>query len=284
MTTTIAFLGTGTMGEPMARNLLSAGFQVRAWNRTASKAHPLAAAGALVMDTPAEAARGADMLITMLLDGESTVRAAGSACAELPADGVWIQMGTIGLDGMATVVRTAGDTHVADVPVLGTRLPAEQGTLTALAAAAPEIRERLAPVLDAMAERTLWLGTDPTRADGTRLKLAVNSWVLALTNAVGESIALAEHLGASPRSFLDAIRGTATDSPYAQLKGDAILNRALDPSFTTQAASKDADLIAEAGEQLRLDLAEAARQRLHRAVAAGYGDSDMAAAYFASYE
>ncbi|GAB2761585.1 NAD(P)-dependent oxidoreductase [Salinifilum aidingensis] len=281
--TTIAFLGTGTMGEPMARNLLAAGFDVRAWNRTSSKAQHLAAHGAHVADTPAGAARGADVLITMLLDAGTTVRAAEPAYKALDEDGIWLQMATIGLSGMREVARIAGSSLV-DAPVLGTRKPAEQATLVALAAGDPAVRERVAPVLDAMAERTLWLGEDAAGAAGTRLKLVANNWVLALTNAVGESIALARHLGADPQRFLQAISGTATDSPYAQLKGGAILGEDFAPSFTTSGAAKDADLIAEAGEGLRLDLAEGARQRLRRAVAAGHGDEDMVAAYFASFE
>ncbi len=282
--TTIAFLGTGTMGEPMARNLLASGFDVRVWNRTGGKAQPLASHGAHVVDTPADAARGADVLVTMLLDAETTVRAAEPAYKALNDDGVWLQMATIGLGGMREVARIADSGSLVDVPVLGTRKPAEQATLVALAAGAPAVRERVAPVLDAMAERTLWLGEDAAEAAGTRLKLVANNWVLAMTNAVGESIALARHLGADPQRFLEAINGTATDSAYAQLKGGAILGEDFTPAFTVSGAAKDADLIVEAGAGLRLDLAEAARQRLRRAVAAGYGGADMAAAYFASFE
>ncbi|NYH78365.1 3-hydroxyisobutyrate dehydrogenase [Actinopolyspora biskrensis] len=282
--TTVAFLGTGAMGAPMASNLLGAGFDVRVWNRTQDRAAPLRTEGAVVADTPAEAAHNADVLVTMLLDAEATVRAGSEAVEALGPGSVWVQMGTIGLEGMDRVRQFAQGVALVDAPVLGTRSPAEQGTLTVLAAADPEVRPAVQPMLDTVGQRTMWVGEDATLASGTRLKLAVNSWVLTLTNAVGESLALSQHLGLDPNLFLEAIDGTATDSPYAHLKGAAILNDRLAPSFTVHGAGKDASLVREAaGDSLRLDLIRAAGERFRRAEEAGYANSDMAAAYFASF-
>lgn len=286
---TVAFLGTGTMGAPMARNLLAAGFDVRAWNRTRSKAEPLAESGATIADTPQEAARGADFLITMMLDADATVNAARAAVAELPEAAPWVQMGTLGLSGMSQVAEVAGPTNPAglplvDAPVLGTRSPAEQGTLIVLGAAPPQLREEVQPLFDAMGHRTMWISEDPTRGDATRLKLAINNWVLTLTNAVGESIALAETLGVDPNHFLEALDGTPTDSPYAHVKGKAILDGEHTPLFSTRGAHKDAGLISEAaGQDLQLDVAEAVREKFRRAVDAGHGDQDMASAYYACF-
>ena len=282
--TTVAFLGTGTLGTPMARNLLAAGFDVRAWNRTRAKAEPLSESGATITDTPAEAARGADVLITMLLDGEATVTAARAAVTELPEGAPWLQMGTLGLSGMTQVADMATGLHLVDAPVLGTRAPAEQGTLIVLGAATAQVRDRVQPLFDAMGQRTMWISEDPARGDATRLKLAINNWVLTLTNAVGESLALAETLGVDPNHFLEALEGTPTDSPYAHVKGKAILNGDLTPMFSTRGAHKDATLITEAaGQQLRLDVAEAVREKFRRAVDAGHGDEDMASAYFSCF-
>lgn len=282
--TTVAFLGTGTMGAPMARNLLAAGFDVRAWNRTRSKAEPLAESGATIADTPEEAARGADFLITMMLDADATVTAARAAVAELPEAAPWVQMGTLGLSGIGQVAEVAGARPLVDAPVLGTRAPAEQGTLIVLGAAAAHLREEVQPLFDAMGHRTTWISEDPSRGDATRLKLAINNWVLALTNAVGESIALAETLGVDPNHFLEALDGTPTDSPYAHIKGKAILNEEYTPLFSTRGAHKDAELISEAaGQQLRLDVAEAVREKFRRAVDAGHGEQDMASAYYACF-
>lgn len=281
--TTVAFLGTGTMGAPMARNLLSSGFAVRAWNRTRSRAEELTADGATVTDSPAEAARGADVLVTMLLDADATVEAGRAAAAELPDGTPWLQMGTIGLDGLARVAEVAGSTALVDAPVLGTRAPAEQGTLVVLASGPESARELAQSVFDVVGGRTMWLGTSGAGGEGTRVKLAANSWVLALTNAVSESIALAENLGVDPQRFLEAIEGGAVDSPYAHLKGKAILNKDFTPAFGLSGALKDAGLIAEAAEGLQLDLAAAIRERFARAVEAGHGDEDMAAVYYSSF-
>lgn len=282
--TTVAFLGTGTMGAPMARNLLAAGFAVRAWNRTRSRADGLAADGATVVDSPGEAARGADVLVTMLLDADATLSAGKAALQELPTGAPWLQMATIGLDGLARVAEAAGDVPLVDAPVLGTRAPAEQGKLTVLAAGPEHVRDTAQPVFDAVGGRTMWLGTAASGGEGTRVKLAANNWVLALTNAVGESVALAEHLGVDPQRFLEAIEGSAVDSPYAHLKGNAILNRDFTPSFGLSGALKDADLITEAADGIRMDLAAAIRERFARADAAGHGDEDMAAAYYSSFD
>lgn len=281
--TTVAFLGTGTMGLPMARNLARAGHQVRVWNRTRAKAEPLAD-DATVVDTPAEAARGADVLVTMLLDTAATVEAARPALAELPPGALWLQMGTIGLAGVSEVAGLVDGVDLVDAPVLGTKAPAESGKLTVLAAGAESTRERAQPLFDAVGSRTLWISEDAARGDGTRLKLAVNNWVLALTNAVGESMALSQELGVDPQRFLQALDGTPTDSPYAHVKGEAIRNNDFTPSFGLDVAHKDATLIEEAAGDLRLDLARAARERLRRASEAGHGAEDMAAVYFASFD
>ncbi|PKW15768.1 NAD(P)-dependent oxidoreductase [Saccharopolyspora spinosa] len=283
--TSVALLGTGTMGAPMARNLLGAGFPVRVWNRTRAKAAPLSADGATVAETPAEAARGADVLITMLLDAPSTVAAGEAAVPELAPGAVWVQMGTIGLAGLAEAHAAAGGVTLVDAPVLGTKLPAERGELVVLAAGPTEVRDRVQPLFDAIGQRTLWLGEDASAAAATRLKLVVNNWILTLTNAVGEAMALAGALGVDPADFLSAIGGTATDSAYAQFKGSAIINGDFTPSFALHTAGKDAELVAEAaGDSVRLDLADAVRERFRRAEAAGHGDEDMAAAYFASFQ
>jgi 3-hydroxyisobutyrate dehydrogenase len=124
MTATIAMLGTGTMGEPMARNLLRAGFVVRAWNRTRGKTAGLDEAGATTADTPAAAARGADIVLTMLYDTDSVAGPAAEALAELGPDGLWLQMTTVGPEGARRLQEIAERSGVpmVDAPVLGTGL------------------------------------------------------------------------------------------------------------------------------------------------------------------
>ncbi|MFD9702641.1 NAD-binding protein [Lentzea sp. NPDC059081] len=129
----------------------------------------------------------------------------------------------------------------------------------------------------------MWVGE---AGASSKLKLVANSWVLALTAAVGEAVSLAEASGIDPKLFLEAVSGGAMDTPYLQMKGNAIIERSFEPAFTVQNALKDALLVNEAAVRgsVQLDVAQAAAARLNRAVTKGHGDEDMAASYYASRE
>jgi 3-hydroxyisobutyrate dehydrogenase len=282
MTSTIAVLGTGTMGAPMARNLSAAGFTVRAWNRTRDKATPLEHDGITVTDSPAEAAAGADVLLTMLFDLAAVRDAAAPALGALPDGALWLQMSTVGPDGtreLAALAETHGVSFV-DAPVLGTRTPAENGTLVVLATGHPSLRGRSSRVFDAVGSRTLWV---EGRTGASGLKLVVNSWVTTLIEGLAEAIALAEASGLDPMQFLDAIKGGPTDTAYAQLKGAAMLARDFTTSFSLSGALKDTGLILELAEEVGVEMAvtEAVRRHMALAVEMGHGDQDMAATYYA---
>ena len=168
---TVAVLGTGTIGEPIARNLARAGFDVRAWNRTREKAEPLAEHGAMVCDDAAEAARGAEIVLTVLADAEATAETVEEIVF---ADGaVWVQMATVGLDGAERLAELAEEKGVAfvDAPVLGTRQPAEEGELVVLASGPDEALDRCAPVFDAIGQSTRRVGPAP---NGSKLKMVTN--------------------------------------------------------------------------------------------------------------
>ncbi|GAA5166838.1 NAD(P)-dependent oxidoreductase [Amycolatopsis dongchuanensis] len=277
MTDTVAVLGTGIMGAPMAANLAAAGLRVRAWNRSREKAEPLAEHGIEIADTPQEAVAGADFALTMLADGPAVHEVAEAALTDVP---VWIQASTVGVEWTERLAALADKAGVAfvDAPVLGTKQPAEQGKLVVLASGPEELRERCAPVFDAIGSRTVWLG--PAGA-GSRLKLVANAWVLALTNATAESVALAGELGVDPKLFLDAISGGALDSPYAHAKGGAMISGKYPLSFAARHAAKDARLVLDAaGEGVDLGSVRAALAHLEAAVDAGHADEDMATLYY----
>jgi 3-hydroxyisobutyrate dehydrogenase len=277
---TVAVLGTGTMGAPMARNLASAGMPVRVWNRSKDKAEPLAEAGVHVADSPAEAVEGADVVLTMLFDAEAVVETMESAAGALRPGAVWVQASTVGLTGeqrMKTLADELGVTYV-DAPVLGTRQPAEKGALVVLAAGPAEARDRLAPVFDAVGQRTMWVGE---AGAATRLKLVVNAFVLTVLEGVAQSLSTARALGLDPSLFLEAVEGGAVDAPYVQLKGANMISGRFDTAFSLSGAHKDAGLIAEAMATHGVDTAvvEAIRAHQARAIEAGNGDADMAATY-----
>ncbi|MBT3152585.1 NAD(P)-dependent oxidoreductase [Streptomyces sp. CHD11] len=286
---TVSVLGTGIMGAAMVRNLARAGHTVRAWNRTRAKAEPLAADGAHIADTPAEAVESADVVLTMLYDGPATLETMRDAAPALRPGTVWAQSTTAGIDGVAALAAFARERGLLfyDAPVLGTRQPAESGRLTVIAAGPAEGRDRVTPVFDAVGARTVWTGEDGAAAGATRLKLVANSWVLAATAAAGETLALAEALDVPPDGFFDLIAGGPLDMGYLRAKAGLILEGRLTPAqFAVTTAAKDARLVVRAGEQhgVRLDVAAASAERLRRAADRGHGDEDMAAAYYASFD
>ena len=286
---TVSVLGTGIMGAAMARNLVRAGHTVRAWNRTPAKAEPLAADGAQIAATPAEAVRDADVVLTMLYDGPAVLEVMREAVPGLRPGIVWAQTTTAGIEAVGELAGFAREHGLVffDAPVLGTREPAEAGQLTILAAGPEQGREAVTPVFDAVGARTLWTGEDGAAAGATRLKLVANSWVLAATNAAGEVLALAQALGVDPQSFFGVIAGGPLDMGYLHAKTALILEDRLSPaSFAVATAAKDAHLIVRTGQQhgVRLDGAAATADRLTRAAAQGHADEDMAAGYYASFD
>ncbi|MCX4697246.1 NAD(P)-dependent oxidoreductase [Streptomyces sp. NBC_01373] len=288
-TRTVSVLGTGIMGAAMARNLVRAGHTVRAWNRTRDKAEPLAADGAYVADTPAEAVRGADVVLTMLYDGPAALDVMRAAVPGLRPGVAWAQSTTAGIEAIGELADFAREHHLVffDAPVLGTRQPAEAGQLTVLAAGPDEGRAAVTPVFDAVGARTVWTGEDGAAGSATRLKLVANSWVIAATAATGEVLALAQALDVDPQDFFDLIAGGPLDMGYLHAKAALVLEDRLSPAqFGVATAAKDARLIVQAGERngVRLDVAVASAERLERAAAQGHADEDMVAAYFASFD
>ncbi|MFF4833102.1 NAD(P)-dependent oxidoreductase [Streptomyces sp. NPDC001315] len=286
---TVSVLGTGIMGAAMARNLARAGHTVRAWNRSRDKAEPLAADGAHIAGTPAEAVQGADVVLTMLYDGPTTLDVMRQAAPALRPGAAWAQSTTAGVEAIGELAAFAREhgLHFYDAPVLGTRQPAEAGQLTVLAAGPAEARDVVTPVFDAVGAHTVWTGEDGAAGSATRLKLVANSWVLAATAAAGEVLALSKALGVAPQSFFDLIAGGPLDMGYLRAKAQLVLDDRLSPpQFAVATAAKDARLIVEAGARdgVRLDVAAASAERLERAAAQGHADEDMAAAYFASFD
>jgi 3-hydroxyisobutyrate dehydrogenase len=281
---TVAVLGTGTMGLPIARNLARAGFPLRAWNRTRERAEPLAAEGATVCDTPAEAAADAGVLLTMLPDADAVLAVADGpqgALAGAREDAVWLQMSTIGIAGTERCAALARERGIAfaDAPVLGTKQPAEEAKLAILASGPAETRERLAPLFDAIGAKALWLGE---AGAGTRLKLVTNTWLVAVVAGAAEAIRLAEGIGVDPEDFFEALAGGALDLPYLQLKGRAMVARDFEPTFKLALATKDAGLALEAAGRHDVDVP--VLDEIHRRMAQAaerHGDEDVAATLLA---
>jgi 3-hydroxyisobutyrate dehydrogenase len=269
----------------MARDLLRAGFELRVWDRTPAKAARVGV-GARPASTPAQAADGADVLITMLTDGGAVadvMAGPNGALSTLAAGAVWIQMSTVGVDwsdrlaGMAAVHELA----FVDAPVSGSSKPAEQGELEILASGAPAVRPRVQPIFDVLGRRTVWLDRV---GDGSRLKLTLNYWLAVLVEGMVETITLAGALGLDPRLFLEAIAGGSLASDYAMAKGAAMLDAEFNPGFPLRHATKDVELALSAAHRngVELPLAGALLPRWHQAIAADHGEDDVAVAITAA--
>ena len=275
----VALLGTGTMGVGMTRKIAEAGLPIRVWNRTRDKAEALSDVATVAGSVP-EAVDGADVVITMLWDTDAVASTMEQARGHLAEDAVWLQQSTVGVPGCARLQDLAADLGVTyvDAPVLGTKKPAEDGTLVVVASGPESVRTTLTPIFDAIGRRTLWVGE---AGNGSRLKLVVNAWVATILEGVAESMALARDLGLDPALFLDAVGDGPMNAPYIQLKGNNMLTGQLEPAFALAGALKDVDLILEAaaGAGTELGLMPGVRAHLARAVDAGHGKLDMAATY-----
>jgi len=282
-TQVIAFLGTGRMGGPMAANLARAGFAVRAWDRTASRAAALAEDGATVTASPAEAVKGAGILITMLADGPATEQAWNGPDGLLAAAGpglIWVQMATVGLEWTERFANTATRYGMPffDAPVSGSQGPAQAGELTILASGPPWLQEAVDPVFAALGRATTWLGP---AGHGTRAKLVLNNWLADLTETTAETLAFARQLGVDPATIVDLLESTPLGSPYAVQKARTMLAGDFTPAFALKHALKDADLAAQAAREsgTELTLTDALLPRWRRAAASGHADDDLAAIY-----
>jgi 3-hydroxyisobutyrate dehydrogenase len=278
----VAVLGTGIMGAGMARSLLRAGHSVTVWNRTAARAEPLAADGATVAGTAAEAVAGAEVVLVMLFDTAAVLDVLAAASRHA-SDAVWLQASTVGQEGMLEVAALAAGRRIKllDAPVMGTKGPAEQGTLVALVSGDETFVQAARPAIDAYSARVVYAGGSLGAASA--LKLVCNAWISSVNAAVGQSHALAQALGIEPGLFVEAISGGAADNQYLHMKSDMIAKGEFPPSFTLDGAVKDVELIlaaargAAVGDDVLAGLATAYR----RAAEAGHGEQDMGAVYYA---
>jgi 3-hydroxyisobutyrate dehydrogenase len=275
---TIAVLGVGRMGTPIARNLLAAGFPVVAWNRAPERAASVVEAGATLAASPARAAAEADVMLTMLADGDAISDALdgrnGVLAGVRPAT-IWIQMATIGVEWTERFARIAAEHGVefVDAPVSGSDGPARAGELVVLASGPQELRSGLHPIFDAIGRATLWLGP---AGNGSRMKVALNNWLAAQVEGVAETIALTEAMGLDASLFIDAIDGAPLGSAYAVAKGRAMIAGNFEPGFALRLAFKDVGLALDAAHRqgVELPMTDAIAQRWQTAMP-DHADDDV---------
>ncbi len=279
----IAFLGAGQMGTPMISQLLGAGLNVRVSNRTIARVAPLVDLGASAFSTPALAATGADVLVTMLPDGPTIESVVGGADGALPAmkrGSVWLQMSTVGAEWADRLKALADEFGVlyVDAPVSGSSGVATTGQLIILASGPEEARTIVAPVLDAMGRETFWLGD---AGAGSRTKLVLNNWLVDLVEMTVENLRFAEDLGLDPRRVVEILADAPIGSPYAVAKAANMLDGDFTTNFALKHAVKDALLALDAARDLHRELPLTASfiDSWQQAITKGAGDLDLSSVY-----
>ena len=276
----VAILGIGAMGHGMATSTLRSGIPTIVWNRTPEATRDLVKLGAEAGDTPSDAARRAPIVVTMVTDTAAVLSIAKDQgmLAALAPDAIWVQMSTIGTRGIEVVATLAEaerpDVVLLDAPVSGSKDPAEQGRLTIFASGPDEVRSRVAPLFDALGQRTIWVG--PVGA-GSRLKLVNNTWLAFTAEAVATSIALAHRLGLDTEQVAGALHGGSLLAPWQEAKLERIANSDYSAQFALSLALKDVHLALEAAGDARLATLACLAVEWQRAVDEGLGDEDLTA-------
>ena len=277
----VGFIGLGRMGTAMASRLVDGGHDVAVHNRTAAKCTELVRKGATLAETPADAARHGDVVITMLEnDGalSSVVHGDGGLIDTMPKGTIQVAMGTHSLALMRTLTDAhakAGQILVA-APVLGRPPAAAAGQLGIITGGPAEAVAKCQPLFAVMGRRTFDGGLAPAGAAAAKI---ANNFVLACAiEAMGEGFALAEKCGVAGSAFLEILTDGLFAAPAYKIYGKLIAEEGYlgNPGFTVTTGLKDVMLALSAGEAMAVPLpsGNVCRDRLLGAIAHGDGDRD----------
>ncbi|MEI2772263.1 MAG: NAD(P)-dependent oxidoreductase [Candidatus Competibacter sp.] len=283
MTETIGFIGLGSMGRPMANNLLAAGFDLRIYNRTPGKAVDLIASGARAVATPVEAVVPGGIVVTMVANDaalEAVTLGVEGIASGLGSGGVHLSMSTVSPQlarRLADVHREHGSHYVA-APVLGRPAAAAAGKLFILLSGSTEAKERVASLLAVMGQATRDLGDDPTQ--GHVAKLAANFMILSLVEVYAEVLTFAEKNGIGRQDMAQLFGDTILNVPLFHLYGELLARENYaSPGFRLALGLKDIELILATGALSRTPtpVADLVHNRLLTAVAKGRSELDVTA-------
>jgi 3-hydroxyisobutyrate dehydrogenase len=274
----VAVLGIGAMGHGMAVSALRAGIPTIVWNRTTEATRDLADLGAEVAGSAADAARRAAIVVTMVTSADAVISIARDhgVLAAMAPGAVWAQMSTIGVEGTDRVAAMADaerpDVMLLDAPVSGSKDPAERGQLTIFASGPGEARARVAPLFDALGQRTIWVGE---AGAGTRLKLVNNTWLAFAAEAVATSVALARRLGLETETVVDGLDGSPLVSTWQAAKLRRIADGEFSAQFALSLALKDVRLALQAAGDDRFAALACLADEWQQAADQGLGEQDL---------
>jgi len=252
----IGFIGLGTMGAPMALNLLNRGYEVVLYNRTRSRAERLAAGrpSASVVSTPKEVAREADIVFTMLGDDasvESAYYGANGLFGGIRAGMTFVDCSTVSPQ-LSRRLSADVEAHLADfldAPVTGSKPAAESGSLLFMVGGREEAIEPVRDAFLSMGKAVIYMG--PSGA-GSQTKLAHNAIVGIHAAALAEGLAMAAKAGADPAKFLDVVASGGAASKYLELKRDKLLQNDFSNQFSLKFMLKDLRLASAFADELRV--------------------------------
>jgi 3-hydroxyisobutyrate dehydrogenase len=263
----VSLIGLGLMGRPMGHNLLKAGFPLTVWNRTASRAESLVAAGAKVAATPREAAGSADVLITIVSDPPALEEVlwgsnekTGGAFAGLKRGSLYIDSSTVS-PSLARKIAAACDAagvHFLDAPVTGGTWGAEKGELVFMVGGDAATVKAAEPVLGAMGKK--WFHLGPNGA-GQTIKLAMNSLLAVEVEAFAEALALVTGAGLAGEKLVEVMQASMARAGVLDVKAPMLLKGDYTPSFPLRLMHKDLSLALELGNRLGVALPATAASR-----------------------
>ena len=272
----IAFLGIGLMGLPMATNLLTAGFNLTVWNRTVSKTETLKDSGAMIADTPAEAVKQADLVITMLENGPvvDDVLLKQAGINNFKTGAIVIDMSSISpeLAKQHAVTFSEADIHYLDAPVSGGTVGAAQATLSIMAGGNKQTFEAVQSVFNALGKST-YIGP----AGSGQLAKCANQAIVGITiGAVSEALLLAAEGGADPAAVREALMGGFASSRILELHGQRMIDRQFMPGATSRVQLKDLRTILDTAraESLSLPLSQRVYEQYQEMVSKGFEEVD----------
>jgi 3-hydroxyisobutyrate dehydrogenase-like beta-hydroxyacid dehydrogenase len=274
----IGFIGLGNMGLPMARNLVRAGFSVKAYNRSVHKGQDLAALGASLVTTPEEAAKDADVVITMLSDDAAVTEVSEKILPAMKAGSIHLSMSTIAPATSSLLQETherRGVVYLA-APVMGRPPAAEAKQLFILLSGPEAARDNVRSVLEAMGQRIFDFGAIPPTAH--TVKVMLNFMIFTTVELLSEVMLLAEKSGIDKSTLLETMTNTVFGSPVVKIYGGLVVQEQDNPNgFATRLASKDLRLVQEtaANVALQLPLANLVRSHFEEMIGSGAGQKDV---------
>lgn len=275
----VGLIGVGLMGSAMGHRLLDQGIGVVAWDHTPEHVNALEERGARGATGPAEVVRDTDVVITMLPTAAIVLDVVKPLLEDWPESATWLQMSSVGAaeaDQLLEVAR-AHDVTLVDAPVSGSTHPAEEGELTILASGPDSARAAVEPVFEALGSRVIWVGE---AGMGSRLKMAANHWMIAMTAALAESMHLCGAMGLDQQQFVDLLDGGPLGSAYGLMKLDEMRAHDYPAGFPVRLALKDLELVREVEQSSKtaMPLLDVVHERF-LAANQDHADEDLAAVY-----